>query len=148
MRGIDAVLVPFRETFDIQIAADGDIDTEDSFDTAITIALLTDRRADPSEVLLSERRRGWIGNEHTPGFEIGSKLWLFEMARLTATVVAEFEAEVVQALSTLVDEGLAEAIRSADLEVTTNGVRLTVSIQRDHSRAEKRYFKFWDKTGV
>lgn len=148
MRGIDAVLVPFRETFDIEIAADGDIKTEDSFDTAITIALLTDRRADPSEMLPSERRRGWIGNEHTPGFEMGSKLWLFEQARLTATVVSDFEAEVVAALNTLVDEGLAEAIRSADLEVTTSGVRLTVTILRDHSPAEKRYFEFWNKTGV
>lgn len=149
MRGIDAVL--FEQPggiYDIGIAPDGDIATEDAFNTYILVALLTDARADASEVLPSERRRGWIGNEHTPGFEIGSKLWLFEQARLSRTTLTSIENEAVRALQSLVDDDLAVAIRGAEAEIDGPGVNLTILILRDNAVVEKRLSDLWNNTGV
>ena len=149
MRGIDATLFPIDGgLYDIGIQFDGDIETKDSFDTFIQVALLTDARADASEMRISHRRRGWIGNEHTPDFEIGSKLWLYEQARLTRTTMNEIETEAVRALQPLVDDNLADAIRGADLIITTTGASLTVDIERDQSEVEKRHFELWNNTGT
>lgn len=149
MRGIDAVLQELDGgIYDIQIGDDGDILTADSFDTYITVALLTDRRANESEVVESHRRRGWIGNEHTPGFEIGSKLWIFEQSRLTRTVMNEIEVAALDALQPMVDEGLAESVRGVELEMTDSGLRLGIEIQRSPSDVERRFFDLWQNTGV
>lgn len=150
MRGIDAVLqVLSGGIYDIKIGFDGDIETKDSFDTYILVALFTDRRAGASEIVVSNYRRGWIGNEYTPGFEMGSKLWIYlEMPRLTKTVQNKIQTEAINALQSLVSEGLAQAIRGAELEFISDGVSLVVDIQRTPSQVEKRYFDLWQNTGV
>ena len=86
MSGIDiALLQDERGNFDIGIdPATGDFFLTDGFDTAITMSLFCERRADASEVPTAELRRGWWGNEVGPeGFEIGSKLWLTYQSRKT-----------------------------------------------------------------
>ena len=149
MRGIDAVLqVNDYGTYDLKIGFDGDIETEDSFDTYILVALLTDARATSSEILDASQRRGWIGNEYTPGFEMGSKLWLYYQSRLTRTVINSIQGEATRALGSLVDEGLAEAIRGTVVTPTTNGVTLEIQIERSPGETEKRYFDLWQNTGV
>lgn len=149
MRGIDAVLQELDGgIYDLKVGFDGDIETADSFDTYILVALLSDKRADASEILDSARRRGWIGNEQTPGFELGSKLWLFEQSRLTRTVINEIQTEAVNALQSLVDEDLAVAIRGVELDLTDGGATLVVEIERSPSRVEKRFFDLWQNTGV
>ena len=71
--GIDACLEDLGNgAYDIQIASNGDILTQDFFDTYILVSLFSNRRANESEVLVPELRGGWIGNESTPGFEQGS----------------------------------------------------------------------------
>lgn len=147
--GIDAVLQELPGgVYDIKIGFDGDIETADSFDTFIIVALLSDKRADASEMLDPSRRRGWIGNEHTPGFELGSKLWLYDQARLTRTIINEIQTEAVNALQSLVDEDLAVAIRGAEIVLTDAGASLVVLIERSQSRVEKRFFELWQNTGV
>lgn len=149
MRGIDAVLQELPGgIYDIKIGFDGDIETADSFDTYIIVALLTDARADESEVADARKRRGWIGNEHTPGFEMGSKLHLFEQSRLTRTTMNGIEDEALDALQSLVDDGFAVAIRSADVRATVTGVILETEIQRTPSEVEKRFFELWNQTGL
>ena len=149
MRGIDAVL---RELdggiYDIQIGFDGDIETADSFDTFIIVALLTDARADESEVRDSSRRRGWAGNEHTPGFQMGSKIWIYEQARLKRSVMNDLEKAAMAALQSLVDEGYAVAIREISVRATESGLYLEISIERTPSRVEKRLYELWQNTGV
>lgn len=148
-RGIDAVLqVLPGGLYDIQVGVDGDLLTEDSFDAAIIVSLLSDRRANEAEVLESHRRRGWIGNESTPDFEIGSKLWLFEQSRLTPAVQSSLADAAKEALQWLVDEGFADAIVEASVTRTTDQVTLEVVIERPNSQVEKRHFDLWQKTGV
>ena len=149
MRGRDAVLQEIPGGFyDLKIGFDGDIETADSFDTYILVALFTDKRADASEILDPLRRRGWIGNEHTPGFEMGSKLWLFEQSRLTRTVANQIQAEAVNALQSLVDEDLAVSVQGVELDITDDGITLVVAIERSPSRVEKRHFELWNNTGI
>lgn len=149
MRGIDAVLQELPGgIYDLKIGFDGDIETADSFDTYIVVALLTDQRANEAEVLKPERRRGWVGNEHTPGFQMGSKLWLFEQRRLTATTRNGIEDAAVDALLSMVEEDLAVAVQSAGVRLTGDGAVLEISILRAQNQVEKRYFDLWENTGV
>jgi phage gp46-like protein len=147
-RGIDATLEELPGgVFDIEIGFDGDIQTEDSFDTYIKVALFTDRRANEAEVREPERRRGWVGNEHTPGFEMGSKLWLFEQPRLTKTVLNGLEQAAIDALQSMVEENLAVSVRKVSTAVGVDSLTLELEILRDLSQVEKRYFDLWQNTG-
>lgn len=149
-RGIDAVLQELPGgLFDIKIGFDGDIETEDTFDTAILVSLFTDARADESQVSQSNLRRGWIGNEFTPDFQIGSLLWLFEQAKLTRTLLNEIEDEARAALQWLVDDGLAVAITNVSAVSTKPGqLVLELTIERTTSVVERRFFELWQNTGI
>lgn len=149
MRGIDVTLQLLDSgIYDIEIGWDGDLKTADTFDTYILVALFTDARANEAQVQDSSRRRGWIGNEYTPGVQMGSLLWLFEQAKLTRTVMNDVSGEVVRALQSMVDDGLALAVREAFVRLLDGGVYLEANIQRPQSQVERRYYELWQNTGV
>lgn len=146
--GIDAKLVLRADgLYDIQLNSEGDIDSEDSFDTAIIVSLFSDRRASASEVPDPRFRRGWIGNESNE-FEIGSKLWLFHQARATQDTRNGVRDAADEALEWLVDDGFAEAIQSAELVVLPNGMGLSIEIKRPTGEVVKRFFELWNNTGT
>jgi len=148
MPGIDAELQLLDSgIYDLQIGDDGDIKTEDSFDTAILVSLFTDRRASSAEILPSHRRRGWIGNESTPGIEIGSKLWLFEQSRITATSLSGIADAAQECLQWMVDQRIAKSV-TANATSTSTGVALDIEITRPNSNVERRHFDLWENTGV
>ena len=97
---------------------------------------------------MSRKRRGWIGNEHTPGFEIGSKIWLYEQAKLTRTVMNRIEDAARTALQSLVMDGFALSIQTVEVSLTESGVVLELKIERDPSEVETRFFTLWGNTGV
>ena len=149
MTGIDAELVEIAGgMYDIQIGEDGDIKTIDAFDAAIIVSIFGERRANESEVVDSTLRRGWIGNESTPGIEIGSKIWLYEQSRLTRTVFNGVAGAGHESLVWFVDDGLAVAILSVTPYLTLEGLNIEIVIQRPNSIVEKRHFKLWDNTGL
>lgn len=150
MRGIDATL---RELagglYDVEIGFDGDLRTGDQFDSAILVSLFVDARADESDVAQPHRRRGWIGNEATPGFEMGSTLWVpLEQSRLTRTTLNQIEDAAREALSWLVEDGYAEAISNVSARVVSGRATLEVTIERSPSEVERRFFVLWDNTGT
>lgn len=149
MRGIDATLQRLDGgTYDLKIGFDGDLETEDSFDAAILVSLLADARASESEVPEASRRRGWIGNELTPGFELGSKLWLYEQSRVTRTTLNGIQDAARLALRWLVDEGYAAAVREVSASIEPGGrATLEVAIERSPSVVERRFFDLWTNTG-
>lgn len=148
MRGIDAVLEEIPGgLYDVRIGWDGDLETADSFDTYIVVALLTDARADAADVLEPSRRRGWAGDEAMPGFGIGSKLWLYDQARLTRTTLNAVSEAAVEALQSLVEDGHAIAIRTVEVRATASGVYLEVEIEKPQSTVEHRLFELWAATG-
>lgn len=140
--GADAVLYE-ANGYDIAFDEDGDIETADQLDTALLMSLFCERRAAPNEMPVPELRRGWIGNEATPGVEIGSKLWLYEQARVTRTILNGIEAAARDAMRWLLEDGLALGVQTA---VTPS--ELTVTLERSNSEVSTVYYKLWEGTGV
>lgn len=149
MRGFDAVLTQIPGgLYDIQIGFDGDILTEDAFDTAIIVLLFTDARANESEVLEADRRRGWIGDNAIEGFSTVSKLWLYSQARLTQTTLNKLADAARVALEVLVEQGLAVAITDVSVRVSGQSAFLDLTIKRSASVVESRTYEIWNNTGV
>lgn len=147
MPGVDAKLISDGfGGWDINIDSNGDIESEDSLDTYILVCLFTDKRADASEVSISHKRRGWIGNEDTPGFEMGSKLWLLDQEKATNATAASAGAYASEALQQLVIDKLALSVKAVGILVH-EGIRIEVTIQRTDSKVEVRYFNLWENTG-
>lgn len=138
--GADAVLYP-GEDYDIHFDAQGDIETADQLDTALLMSLLCERRAAASEMPVPELRRGWIGNVATPDFEIGSKLWLYEQARITRSTLNGITAEALAGLGWLVEDGIALSVTA---DTTIAG--LTVNLERSNSEVSTYFYKLWEGT--
>lgn len=155
MANLDAVLQEIDGgVYDLKIGFDGDLETADFFDTSLVVSILSDKRANSSEILDSSKRRGWIGNEvRDDGFELGSKLWIYEQSRLTRTVMNSIEDVVREALQWMVDDGFAVSIRSVRVEPLPPsspvvGIGVTVAILRPQSEVVTRFFNLWTDTGV
>ena len=146
--GIDAQLFPVDNYYDIEIGSDGDITSVDFFDTAIIVSLFAERRALESEVWNASQRRGWIGNESTPGVEIGSKLWLYEQSRLTRTMLNGIQDVIAEALKWFVEDGHAVSIDGVEARITNSGITLSVTIRRTNSETISRSFQLWQNTAV
>lgn len=144
--GIDACLEEISGgLFDFQIGVDGDIISEDRFDSSIIVSFFAERRANEAEVSIARQRRGWIGNEDT-NFEIGSKLWLFEQSKLNSAVVNGVATEARRALQWLINDNFAESIDGIVPIITQTGLSLDITIRRPNSEVEKRHFVLWDNT--
>lgn len=142
----DAVLRIDENTglYDINIGADGDIETADFFDTAILYSIFGEKRASSDEVVEPQLRRGWIGNDD---FENGSKIWLFSQARLTRSVINRIEDEAMRSLEWLVEDGLAVSIDQASVNFSDGKLALSLTIRRSRDKVERRLFTLWENTG-
>jgi phage gp46-like protein len=136
------------DNYDFQIDSDGDILTTDFFETAIQMSIFCERRAAESEVQPAQLRRGWIGNEsNDDGFENGSKLWLYEQARVTRTVLQEIASVVQNGLQWFVDDGLAISV-NVSTKLQNNNIIIEGSVTRPNSTVDFRYYAFWSNTGA
>jgi len=140
----DAALNTTNGYYDISIDSDGDIATQDSFDTALLMSLFCERRALSSEVTTPNLRRGWIGNDD---FEVGSKLWLYEQARLTRSTMNGVTTAAKNGLQWLIDDKLVSSINVAS-SVDNGSLMLNIEILRFNSKVEYRYYDLWSNTGV
>ena len=122
-----------------------DIETEDFFDTSILYSIFGERRASSDEVVEPQRRRGWIGNG--PDFENGSKLWLYEQARLTRDILNRIEDEARKSLEWLVGEGFAVSIDNVTASVANGRVGLNIEIRRSRDKVDRKFFELWENTG-
>lgn len=132
---------------DIALGDDGDLNSVDDFSTSIDLSVLTNQRASSTEVPQAENRRGWIGDltPITDGFQVGSKLWLFEQSRLTQETVNDIRNAVQEGLQWIVDKGQAERVEVDAEMIGSSGVRITATIFVGNNRI-KRYFTLWDQT--
>lgn len=137
----DAKLTDVGGYYDISISADGDIETQDSFDTSIMTILFTDARASESEVSVPENRRGWIGD---PNF--GSKLWIYMQVRARQLAANLIAGEVKRALSEFV-ESYATGITTSAKPVVS-GIKFDAMITRPNNRVEHRHYTLWNNTGA
>jgi len=133
--------------YDIGLTSDGDFETDLFFDTALIMTIFCEQRANAQEVVIPELRRGWIGNESTPGFEIGSKIWLSEQSRKNRTAMNEIKTAAENGFSWLSD------IDSViDYKVTVfldddGNFNLQVDINRSNSKIDNKFYTLWNNSG-
>lgn len=130
--------------YDFQLDENGDIKTEDFFDTSLLYSIYGERRAAADEVVDTQRRRGWIGNND---FENGSKLWLFEQARLTRTNLNRIEDEARKSLQWLIDDNYVVSIDEVTAVLSGGRVLLNITIRRSRDKIDRRQFVLWENTG-
>ena len=132
--------------YDISFTADGDIETSQSLDTAILMSLFVEQRASASEMPESSRRRGWQGNESTPGFQMGSKLWLFEQSKITRNMLSQIGSAVTESLKWMVDDSIAISATATGF-FRAGSAQIEVVLSRPSSPVEKRLYEIWNNTG-
>ena len=103
----------------------GDLVAEGSLRTAVILSLFLDRRADDDDILPngSYDRRGWwadtvapmtdygIGGGSASGDHIGSRLWLLSREKQLAGVLERARHYAEEALTWLVEDGVATAVQ-------------------------------------
>lgn len=103
----------------------GDLVAEGSLRTAVILSLFLDRRADDDDILPngSDNRRGWwadtvapmtdygIGGGSASGDHIGSRLWLLSREKQLAGVLERARHYAEEALTWLVEDGVATAVQ-------------------------------------
>jgi phage gp46-like protein len=143
----DAVLKinPGTQAYDFSIDQNGDIETDDFFDTSLLYSIFGERRASSDEVADPRLRRGWIGN--SDDFENGSKIWLFSQSRLTRDTLNRIEDEAQKALQWLVDDGFAVSIDQVTATLSKGRINLDITIRRSRDRIVRRFFVLWENTG-
>jgi len=131
--------------WDISLDADGDLDKDKGFGTTIGLTLSGQKRADQGEVVIPQNRGGWIGNllPAVPGYERGSKLWLFQQARLTPNLPAQLRNEAREALQWLIEDSLAREIIVSAAQTDSTKVLTEINID-----GEPLFFDLWNNTVV
>ncbi len=144
---IDVVFDSSTGLRDIAVGSDGDLQSVDDFSTSLDLSILTDRRADSSEVPQSSERRGWIGDltPKTFGRIVGSKVWLFEQSRRNSDTINGIRDAVQESLQWLIEEGQVDRVEVAAEALNVSGVRVTVVFFIGNDLI-KRYFNLWNQT--
>ena len=147
---LDVKLIQDGDTgeFDLAIDTLGDLETVNDLSTALLVSMLTDARADPSQVVVPEYRRGWIGDAVPPidGFKLGSLLWLTETAKTTQgtmTIAASFARD---ALQWLLDQGIAEDVQVEGEITGPRQGRLRITIVSPGGVTQTQYVDLWRAT--
>jgi len=119
--------------------------------TAILICLMTDARADATELRDGDINRGWPGDSFERDADeppLGSKLWLLRRRSLTSEVEILAEDYTRAALQTLIDQGaVASFAVSATSDRTTSRLLLSiVGYGRDGSHVhDQKYAVLWEQ---
>ena len=143
----DVALNTTRGYYDFDWTASGDISTQQNLDTYILMCIFEEVRATAAEVPQAELRRGWHGNESTPGFQQGSKTWQFEQERVTGTTMAELGAVARNGLQVIIDEGIAEDVIVETPFLRNEKVCVYITLKRSGFDPDRRFFELWENTG-
>jgi len=83
------------------------LQTGNDLQTAVLISLFTDRTATADDIIpdSSGDPRGWVGDLDET-YPIGSRLWLLDRSKQTATVLASATDYCAEALQWLIDDGV------------------------------------------
>ena len=133
--------------YDICWLETGDMETDDTLDTAILVSLFEEKRATKSEFPANERRRGWLGNDTTPTFEQGSKIWEFEQERVTGTTLAELGVVIRNSLQWLIADKIAISIVVDDPILRDGKVTANITYTRSGGKIDTRFFTLWNNSG-
>lgn len=133
-----------KEYYDLSFTDDGDLERDESFDTSINCSLLTDGRADSSEVKKVELQRGTIVDLFTDNRN-GSKLWLLEQARANLDAKNRARDYAKNALNFLIEKGFVKDIEVSS-RLTDKGIALTIVFVRLNGVFDKYRYDAWNKS--
>lgn len=134
--------------FDIVIE-NGDFANEDGLDSNIWVSLFTDARADVSQVLVPENRRGWMGNlvSEIPERQLGGLLWLAEQRRLNQDTLNENIDHVRKSLEWMIIDGIAVEMDVIGQIIPRTGIAANVTITSKDGVTSNHYIELWRLTG-
>lgn len=135
--------------FDLTVE-NGDLKAVSGFDTALLVSLLTDARASSTQVVLPERRRGWLGNivSTVANRQLGSLLWLVDQRRLNQTTLNDTIDHVRNALNWLQDDNLVTNLEVTGSLIPLQGIQIYVTITALNGDTESHYINIWEVTGA
>lgn len=135
--------------YDINFQESGDFELVEGFDTSIQMSFFGEVRADPTEMIPPELRRGWWGNElsRVDGYEVGNKLWLLHQARNTQETLNLAVNYVRQGFQWYIDDGLAKRVEvSGERDLENDNINITITIFRSNDEITSEQFQLWNKT--
>lgn len=115
-----------------------DLMSESGLLSAVLISLFTDARVDADEFPDGENdRRGWWGDALSDGDATGSRLWLLERSKQTGDVLVLAEGWAQEALSWLVEDGIATEVEVTAEWAGSEHMQISVAVSGpDRSRRE------------
>lgn len=134
--------------FDIVIE-NGDFKNEPGFDTAVCVSLFSDARADVSQVVKQENRRGWMGNlvSEAPERQFGSFLWLTEQRRLNQDTLNETLDYIRKSLNWIIEDGIATKIDVYGEIIPRLGIEAQIKITALDGITSDHFIQLWKVTG-
>lgn len=134
-------------SYDIGIE-NGDFVIDDGLETAAIISLLSDRRADESQIVQPEFRRGWIGDLVTtlPGYKLGSHLWLAEQSRLTQETLNQVQDYAEKSLRWMLDAGFIIKVEAKASITPEFSILLNTIITSPDGSVSIKSFNLWKRT--
>lgn len=144
---IDIALTPDQTgKYDINLDAFGDLEATTGFTTSIYLSLLTDERAEASEVSDPRKRRGYMGDEYYDDFKHGSRLWLLDQARLTELTRNNAISYAQNCFDWMVQDGYLRFINASAIIRAREGLTMTITLTaRDGTTADFAY-QLWTNT--
>lgn len=135
--------------YDISFDENGDIATEEAFNTGILLTAFEEQRASADEITQSKLRRGWLGNINTldEGLEIGSKFWLYEQERnLFGSTLVDLRGDLQNAYQVWELKTLANKINVNSIQIRQGVPNINIDITADGS-TNNIFFPLWQNTG-
>ena len=132
--------------YDIEWDENGDLLTTNGLESALDISILGELRADESEMVIPQNRRGWWGST-VLGYEQGSKLWLLSQARKTEENRILAEQYAYQSLQWMLDSKIAKEI-TINSEFTSEGLLVKIKLVAQDNTVISRYYEMWKYTDV
>ncbi len=116
-------------SYGLTVGDNGDFEVDEGLTTTLLVSILTDARAEPSEVSLARARRGWLGNLNFPtdGRRLGGKLWLIEQERRTTAALNKANDFTQKSLNWFVEDDIAKSVEVTG-ELNTAGAIQNVQI--------------------
>ena len=138
-----------KKYYDRSFGDDGDYVACTGFETPTLMNVLTDKRAEESQVIETLKRRGCIINEvyAEDNFELGSTVWV---AKAGGRLDTEYKNNVIDAARESLAWQVPERAKQIDVSGTLTDTELNIVIvfTRKDGVTDKQYLTIWNNTGA
>ena len=124
--------------------------TDRELESNIIVSLFTWRRAEEGDDLpfFDNKRYGWWGDSYpiAPNDKIGSRIWLFQRAKILQSTPAEFRAVCLQALEWLIEDGVATEVEVVVERLDIHAIAASITVARSNGTTfSTRFDHVWEQ---